>query len=93
MERWDMAPKDALEGRSWLRVPLSASSPCGRFDGLDSSPDVAPLLQGTVVSGEHVLRSLGWHEASERGDDDCLGSKVSKDGGGLVYGQPGQEQA
>lgn len=54
------------------------------------------LLLGTVVSGEHMLRlrSLGWHAASESSDNgkDCLGAKVSKDGGGLEYGQPGQVQ-
>lgn len=78
MERWD---EDTLAGRvselcSGLRVPLSACSRCRRLDVLVSSSGVVVLLLGSV-SGKW------WHIASECDDEDkdCLGFKISKDGG------------
>lgn len=51
------------------------------------------LLLGKVESGKHmlrltgiaILRSFGWHTVSECGgkDRDCLGTKVSNEGGEL----------
>lgn len=60
---------------SGLRVLLSASCLCGRLDGLVFGSDVVVLL-GSV-------RSLDWRPAPDLGgeDKDCLGFKVSKEGG------------
>lgn len=75
-----MEPEDDLEGGvsellSGVRVPLSASSLCGRLDDLVSNSDAVVLLGS--VSGKW------WQTVSERGgkNKDCLGFKVSKEGG------------
>lgn len=88
MERWDKEPEDTLAGRasefwSGLRVPLPAPSRCSRLDVLDSSSGAAPAVVVVEVVLLGSVSGKWWHIASECDDEgkDCLGFKISKEGG------------